>query len=51
MCALDLQSSSASDTGGSAVTGEDTDIGSDSDSESESDDEDDKGGHSNVDDA
>lgn len=48
MCALDLQSSSASDTGGSAVTGEDTDIGSDSDSESESDGDDEIGGHSLV---
>jgi hypothetical protein len=51
MCALDLQhSSSASDTGGSAVTGEDTDIGSDSDSESELDD-DNKGGILEFDDA
>merc|ERR1719197_370622 len=52
MCALDLQhSSSASDTGGSAVTGEDTDIGSDSDSEGESDGDDDKGGLLQFDDA
>jgi hypothetical protein len=52
MCALDLQhSSSASDTGGSAVTGEDTDIGSDSDSENDSDDDDDKGGLLQFDDA
>jgi len=51
MCYLDLQSSSASDTGGSAVTGEDTDIGSDSDSDGESDEEDDTGGHSHVDNA
>merc|ERR1719281_125126 len=51
MCALDLQSSSASDTGGSAVTGEDTDIGSDSASENESDGDDDKGGHAHLDDA
>merc|ERR1719281_1952567 len=50
MCALDLQSNSGSDTGGSAVTGEDTDIGSDADSESESDsdDEENTGGHSLV---
>jgi hypothetical protein len=51
VCALDLQSSSASDTGGSAVTGEDTDIGSDADSESDSDADDEHGGHSHVDDA
>jgi hypothetical protein len=51
MCYLDLQSSSASDTGGYAVTGEDTDICSDSDSDGESDEEDDTGGHSHVDNA
>jgi hypothetical protein len=51
MCALDLQASSASDTGGSAVTGEDTDIGSDCDSESDSDDDADIDGHAHLDDA
>lgn len=52
MCALDLQhSSSASDTGGSAVTGEDTDIGSESDSGSDGDDDGDKGGILQFDDA
>jgi len=53
MCALDLaaHSSSASDTGGSAVTGEDTDIGSDSDSDSDEDGDDNKGGLLQFDDA